>query len=149
MRKVLAGMLAAAVLVSVCSATAIVSARCGHHGGAAGSRVRQETFCHFTDTDGDGICDSCQFVWDADQDGGCDYRTLGCDTDQDGVCDHCLLGRDADEDGICDSCLFGCDADRDGVCDHSAYCGGGYGSGDYGVSGCGTGNGYRRGHHCR
>lgn len=89
MRKVLAGMLAAAVLVSVCSATAIVSARCGHHGGAAGSRVRQETFCHFTDTDGDGICD------------------------------------------------------------HSAYCGAGYGSGDYGVSGCGTGNGYRRGHHCR
>ena len=84
--------------------------------------------------DGDGICDSCQFVWDADQDGGCDYRTLGCDADQDGVCDHCLLGRDADEDGICD---------------HSAYCGAGYGSGDYGVSGCGTGNGYRRGHHCR
>ena len=104
MRKVFAGMLAAAVLVSVCSATAIVSARCGHHGGAAGSRVRQETFCHFTDTDGDGICDSCQFVWDAD---------------------------------------------RGGVCDHSAYCGAGYGSGDYGVSGCGTGNGYRRGHHCR
>ena len=134
MRKVLAGMLAAAVLVSVCSATAIVSARCGHHGGAAGSRVRQETFCHFTDTDGDGVCD---------------YRTLGCDADQDGICDHCLLGRDADEDGICDSCLFGCDADRDGVCDHSAYCGAGYGSGDYGVSGCGTGNGYRRGHHCR
>ena len=55
MRKVFAGMLAAAVLVSVCSAAAIVSARCGHHGGAAGRRGPHGDICHFTGLGGGGI----------------------------------------------------------------------------------------------
>lgn len=83
MKKVILGILAAAILLSA-SATAAF---------AFGARAG----CNFVDADGDGVCDMadshCAFV----------------DVDGDGVCDNVGSRRafvDADGDGICDNAAF-------------------------------------------
>ena len=126
MKRVLTGILTAALAVSLCAATAF----------AAGPRGGR----YFVDADGDGICDNAG------------SRCVYLDVDKDGVCDICgaehgscpagkgLAFVDADGDGICDSCgtYHWCggnfvDADSDGVCDNYAA-----GQG----RGCGCGSGF-------
>lgn len=112
MKRVLTGIVATALVLSVGVTSAFAAGR-GHGR-------------HFTDTNGDGVCD---------------YYTTGgryfVDADGDGVCDNCSGGGryyvDANGDGVCDYYTTGggryyVDADGDGVCDN--YGGGlGWGAG--------------------
>lgn len=110
MKKVFAGLLAAAMVFS--ATTTMVS--------AAGRGMGR----NYVDADGDGVCDNwgtCSYV-DADGDGVCDnWGTCGyVDEDGDGICDNCgvahgnyLAGNgryfiDADGDGVCDNYAAGC-----------------------------------------
>lgn len=87
MKKTLLGILGAAVLLSMCVATAF----------AAGPGCGRQ----FVDADGDGVCDNAGAM--------CGY----VDEDGDGVCDLCGAGRGGcpagagtafvDEDGVCDN----------------------------------------------
>ena len=79
MKKLFAGILTAVLVLSAGSMNALAAG----HG------------CHFTDANGDGVCDfaneSCSFV-DEDGDGFCDLAHTACrfiDENGDGVCDHC------------------------------------------------------------
>lgn len=94
MKKLLIGILAAALLTGAGAGTAFAAG----HG------------CHFTDANGDGVCDNyasgtCAFV-DENGDGFCDLAHTVCgfvDENEDGICDHC--GRDYEESchgsGVC------------------------------------------------
>ena len=85
MKKVFSGVLAAAIVLSMCLAT----------GFAAGPGCGR----HFADADGDGVCDNAGSQ--------CAYT----DADGDGICDVCGAAHaqpggnfvDADGDGICDN----------------------------------------------
>ncbi len=140
MKRVLTGILTAALAVSLCAATAFAAGpRCGRY---------------YVDADGDGVCDNigsqCAYV-DADGDGLCDL----CGAEH----GSCPTGKgmafvDKDGDGICDNCgvHHWCggaggnfvDADGDGICDNYQSGQGrgcGYGRGGQG----GWGNGFRGG----
>lgn len=104
MKKVLAGILSAALVLSLGLTAAF----------AAGSECGR----YFVDADGDGICDNAG--------SGCAYA----DADGDGICDICGVshaqsggGRyfvDADGDGICDNYQSG----QGRGCGHGGQCGG-------------------------
>lgn len=117
MRKVYLGLLAALITLSVGANTAF----------AAGCR----SGCHFTDADGDGICDNAAV---------CVYS----DADGDGICDICGINHGNCPEGRGTAFV---DADGDGVCDN-------YVSGQGQGAGCGHGlrdghgRGFRSG-HCR
>ena len=147
MKKVLTGIAATALTVSLCAATAFAAGPwCGHHGGGYGG-------CAYVDANWDGICDSCGAYRQYHMAGtGCAY----VDANWDGICDNCGTyhwGRgcgghfvDADGDGVCDACgvahtnygRYFVDADGDGVCDN-------YGTGLGRGHGCGHGHGCGRG----
>lgn len=119
MKKLFAGLAAAALFVSVGATTAFAS------DGWTGR--------YYQDADGDGICD---------------HRASACrclDEDGDGVCDLCGLTGwgagcvDADGDGVCDYRGLG-------LCRSGSACGN-YGSGCHGGYGYGYGHGHGRG--CR
>lgn len=91
MKKVLLSVLSAAVVFSMCMATAFAAASgCGRY---------------FTDADGDGICDragSGSACVDADEDGLCDVCGVAhvqfcggnfVDEDADGICDNYASGQ--------------------------------------------------------
>lgn len=121
MKKAVLGILSAAIVLSLCAATAFAAYPCGrHHRSTASSR------CAYVDSNGDGVCDVC----------GVKHA-------------NCLSGKgtcfvDSNGDGICDNCgsYHRCgewfvDADGDGICDH-------YGTG----WGCSHGYGRGYGHGC-
>lgn len=97
MRKILTGIAAMALIISVSGTTAFA---------AGGNRGR-----NFVDSDNDGVCDyyntSCQFV-DNDGDGICDnYGSNGCgngagyvDADGDGICDNFTTGASKNNFGV-------------------------------------------------
>ena len=138
MKRVLTGILTAALAVSLCAATAFAAGpRCGRY---------------YVDADGDGICDNIG------------SRCVYVDANGDGLCDNCGGARhghwagcggafvDADGDGVCDNCgsypwcggVGGnfADADGDGICDNfQSGQGRGCGRGGQG----GRGNGFRGG----
>lgn len=91
MRKIITSILGVALALTMSSAVAFAAPVCDRH---------------FTDADGDGICDycdtACQYV-DADGNGLCD----GCGFDRHGVDTTCSGYLDADDDGICDNCHVG------------------------------------------
>ena len=139
MKRVLTGILTAALAVSLCAATAFAAGpRCGRY---------------FVDTDGDGICDNIG------------SRCVYVDANGDGLCDNCGARHghwagcggafvDAGGDGVCDNCgsypwCGGAggnfvDADGDGVCDNfQSGQGRGCGRGRGGQGG--RGNGFRGG----
>lgn len=106
MKKVLTGITATVLAVSLCAATAFASGPwCGHHaawGGYGG--------CAYVDANGDGICDSCgTYHWGYMAGAGCGGHFV--DANGDGVCDTCGVAHtnyggyfvDADGDGICDN----------------------------------------------
>lgn len=95
MRRVLTGILAAVLTVSLCAATAFAA---GPRGGryyvdADGDGICDNTGsrCAYVDADGDGICDSCgAYHW-------CGMAGIGggnfVDADGDGICDRCQSGQ--------------------------------------------------------
>ena len=94
MKRLLTGMLAAALVLSLGVTSAFAAGRGGHHGGGY----------NFVDGDGDGVCDN--------------YGQATCrhtDADGDGVCDLCGI---APGSGICGCGGNYADADGDGVCDN-------------------------------
>lgn len=136
MKKLLTGIIALALVISVCSTTAFAA---GHGHGRRHAAVNNDvvcdyctTFCQFVDDNEDGICDNC-----------------GSDT-----CKKCTGYVDANGDGICDnygSCVCGngagfTDADGDGVCDNLTACTSQNGSG---LKQGHCGGHARHGRHCR
>jgi rubredoxin len=123
MKRLLAGIIAAAIVVTMGTVSVMASPR---QGGQTG-RNRNAASCstctngsgncsgygrmNFTDANGDGICDNCG------------NGTKFTDANGDGICDSCgsrANYADADGDGICDNRGNGqgcTDADGDGVCD--------------------------------
>lgn len=126
MKKWICGILAAALLLPVLSATAFAAGhgyKNGHHGSgcaqtetrrcvkstaaqSAASCAKKETCaepCRYVDENGDGICDNCK-----------------------NQCTECNAVLDENGDGICDKCKKRChyrDADNDGICDQQETCG--------------------------
>lgn len=103
MKKLLTGIAAFILVVSICSTTAF----------AAGCGRRR----NYVDNDNDGICDyynaSCQFI----------------DNDGDGICDNCATDAcgkgtwyvDTDGDGICDN--YSTDTSQNGSGIRRGHCG--------------------------
>ena len=129
MKKILLGMMAAILVLTMAAGALAEEAGCGRGCMRGGSGVRR-----YVDADGDGVCDYC----------GRGGRGSDVDAEGDGGCDHCGQDGcgyyvDADGDGVCDYCGQGgryyVDADGDGVCDN--YNGGARG-------GAGRGRGGRR-----
>lgn len=106
MKKAFAGVLAIAIVVSMCATAAFAAGPgCGRH---------------FVDADGDGVCDNAG------------SRCAYADADGDGVCDICGEAHaqpgggnfvDADGDGVCDNCQSG----QGRGCGHSGRGGCGHG----------------------
>ena len=92
MKKILLGMMAAILVLTMAAGALAEEAGCGRGCMRGGSGMRR-----YVDADGDGVCDHCG------QDG-CGYYV---DADGDGVCDYCGQG-----------CRYYVDADGDGVCDN-------------------------------
>lgn len=123
MKKVCIGILAAVMLLSLGTTSALAAGRGNGRG--------------YVDEDGDGVCDNyngaCGYV-DEDGDGVCDNYNGACgyvDEDGDGVCDNCgrYPRRSAYRTGYG---RFFVDEDGDGVCDY-------YATGRVGRRGQGTG----------
>lgn len=99
MKKVFAGVLSTAIVLSMCATAALAAGPgCGRY---------------FADADGDGVCDSAG------------SRCAHVDTDGDGICDVCGVSRaqygggyfvDEDGDGICDNYQSGRGCGRGGQC---------------------------------
>lgn len=132
MKKVLTGIAATALTVSLCAATAFAAGPwCGHHAawGGYGS-------CAYVDANWDGICDSCgayrQYHHMAGT--GCAY----VDANGDSICDSCGAYHQYHMAGAGCGGYYFVDADGDGICDN-------YGTGLGLGRGCGHGHGSRCG----
>jgi len=116
MRKVLSGILAAVIVLSVCATTALA---------AGPGRGR-----YFVDADGDGICDNCGVYHRCGMAATSRGRNF-VDADGDGVCDYYVTGQGRGN-GRGNGVQGGCgrnfvDTNGDGVCDNYASsqgCGG-------------------------
>ena len=142
MKKILAGILVCALVLTLGMTTVFAHGGRGHHSWKTASQQGNRSVCdlacpgcgdgaNFVDADGNGICDNC----------GTNARYV--DADGDGVCDNCGKGfryTDADGDGICDNCVA-CsnytDTDGNGICDN-------WENGTRPQNGTGA----QRGHHC-
>ncbi|MGM9548416.1 MAG: hypothetical protein ACI3V5_01015 [Faecousia sp.] len=126
MKRIMTGILAAALVFWAGTTQAFASGRGhGHHTAA----VKQSCVCDFAhvtcsfaDQDGDGVCDVCaknadecgcgRSCADADQDGICDYKACAfADENADGICDRC--GKAAGKCGCGRNCA---DPDNVGTC---------------------------------
>lgn len=117
MKRILLGVLAAGIVLSIGATTVFAS---GMHNGQGNafclSGVCQTGSCpNYVDADGDGQCDNCDGSHGACPTGSC---TNYVDADGDGLCDNCDGSH-----GTCQtsSCSNYVDTDGDGLCDnHSA-----------------------------
>lgn len=170
MKRILLGVLAVGIVLTIGATTAFAS---GMHNGY-GSAIRlsstaQTSSCpNYVDADGDGLCDNCGGSHGNCQTGSCSNYV---DADGDGLCDNCSGSHgncqtgncsnyvDTDGDGLCDNCSGShgtclnngncsnyVDADGDGLCDN--YSEDRYGCGNKAAwSGAGHHNGCRE--ECR
>lgn len=132
MKRILLGIVAAGIILTIGATTAFAAGMRNGCAGTPGTGICQngENCDYYVDTDGDGICDNCRNTA-----GACTGNTA-CknyvDADGDGVCDTCGGGHGTCING--GACGNYADANGDGVCDNAVAwsCGGHH-------NGCGEG----------
>ena len=149
MRKICTLLLTLMLAVFMCTAIVFAVDSDGASAGAYrhNSCMLRSTVCQFTDTDGNGFCDTC----DSSRHSGaalCRFRQTGSiapaqalcenytDTNNDGICDNCPA--DSEASGLCENYTY---TNNDGNCDNCLT--------DSDNSRCSYGNGNRNGRGCR